>query len=191
MSWDKMASPAQLRTVARWGALRQSPVLFVLVATVIVVDQATKWLGWRHGGAIINRGGNWLVGRTIGGWYKDPLMGPLLDLLSLLLVSVALSFLVRGRRPAIVLASGALMLGGWGSNLLDRLGVHHWTAPGSGRGAVDFVHIGRYFYNFADFCIIGATTLFLLSIASVGWRAKAPAAGRPRPAAEPVRLASR
>jgi len=34
---------------------------------------------------------------------------------------------------------GALVIGGWSSNLLDRLGMHYWTAPGSVRGAVDFI----------------------------------------------------
>jgi lipoprotein signal peptidase len=156
-------------------------VLFALVAAVIVVDQVTKWLAWRHGGAIVNPGGKLLVGRTVSGWYADPQAGPLLDVLSVCLVGVAWSVLVRRRRPAIVIASGALMLAGWVSNLLDRLGLHAWTAPGSRRGAVDWVHLGRVTYNFADFCIIGATMLFLLSVACVGWRAKAPAAGSPRP----------
>lgn len=160
---------------------RRRPALCALVAAVIVVDQLTKWFGWRNGGAIINPGGKLLVGRTVGGWYADPLKGLLLDVLSVGLVGVAWSVLVRGRRPSVVLASGALMLAGWGSNLLDRLGMHDWTAPGSPRGAVDWVHIGRYTCNFADFCIIGATTLFLLSVAFVGWRAKAPAAASPRP----------
>jgi lipoprotein signal peptidase len=170
MSSDKLTLPVPLRAVERREGLGQLQVLFALVAAVVVVDQATKWWGWRHGGAIINPGGNWLVGRTIGGWYADPVAGPLLDLLSVGLVSIALSVLLRGRRPALVLASGALMMGGWASNLLDRLGMHHTTAPGSGRGAVDFIHISHYYYNFGDFFVIGATPLFLLSIAFLGWR---------------------
>jgi hypothetical protein len=68
------------------------------------------------------------------------------------------------------------MLGGWGSNLLDRLGMHYWTAPGRVRGAVDFIHIGGASYNLADFFIIGATPLFLLAVGYLGrWAANRPA----------------
>ena len=55
------------------------------------------------------------------------------------------------------------MTGGWGSNLLDRLGIHYWTAPNSVCGAVDFIDIGGYYYNVADFFIISCTPLFLLA----------------------------
>jgi hypothetical protein len=63
------------------------------------------------------------------------------------------------------------MLGGWGSNLLDRLGMHYWTAPGSVRGVVDFIYVGGAHYNVADFFIIGATPLFLMAVAYSSWRA--------------------
>jgi hypothetical protein len=63
------------------------------------------------------------------------------------------------------------MVGGWASNLLDRLGLHYWTAPGSVRGAVDFLHIGTYFYNLADFFIIGCTPLFVVTAGYQGIRA--------------------
>jgi hypothetical protein len=53
-------------------------------------------------------------------------------------------------------------LSGWASNVLDRLGLHFVTATGSARGAVDFIHIGRYFYNVADLMIIAGTSLFAL-----------------------------
>jgi hypothetical protein len=59
------------------------------------------------------------------------------------------------------------MLGGWSSNLLDRLGMHYLTAPGSVRGAVDFLHLGGAYYNLADLFIIAATPLFLLAVASL------------------------
>jgi lipoprotein signal peptidase len=63
------------------------------------------------------------------------------------------------------------MLGGWGSNLLDRLGMHYWTAPGSVRGVVDFIRITGASYNVADLFIIGATPLFLLAVVFPGPRA--------------------
>jgi lipoprotein signal peptidase len=153
--------------------LRQRPMVLLVLAVVIVLDQVSKWWAWRHvSGTIINYGGDALVGPTVGGWYADPVGGALLDLLGFGLLSIAVSVLVRRRWPARVLVPGALMIGGWSSNLLDRLGMHYWTAPGSVRGAVDFIHLGRSNYNVADVFIIGATLAFLLGISSLGRRAE-------------------
>jgi lipoprotein signal peptidase len=139
-------------------------LVLALIATVVVLDQAVKWWAWRHvPWARINSGGDILVGRTIGAWYANPVTGALLDLLDFGLLSIAVSVLIRCRVPVAVSVLGALMTGGWGSNLLDRLGIHYWTAPDSVRGVVDFVHIGGYYYNVADFFIIGCTPLFLLA----------------------------
>jgi lipoprotein signal peptidase len=147
-------------------------MVLTLLAAVIVLDQAAKWWAWRHvSGAKINSGGDVLVGRTVGGWYADPVTGALLDLLDFGLLSIAVSILVRRRRPAAVVVPGALMLGGWGSNLIDRLGMHYWTAPGSIRGVVDYIHVGGGSYNVADFFIIGVTPLFLLALGYRGWGA--------------------
>jgi hypothetical protein len=122
--------------------------------------------------------------------------GALLDLLDVGLLSVALSILLR-RRPAAVVVCAALMLGGWGSNLLDRLGMHYWTAPGSVRGVVDFISVGEGRYNLADLFIVGATPLFLLAVGFLGWGAAsrsataraAAAAARNRPRARASMLA--
>jgi len=77
------------------------------------------------------------------------------------------------------------MTGGWASNLLDRLGIHYWNAPGRVRGVVDFIHLGPHYYNVADF-IIGCTSLFVLAAGHQGvravWRPAAPGRGRERPA---------
>jgi lipoprotein signal peptidase len=138
-------------------------VLALLVA-VVALDQAAKWWAWRHfSWTRINSGGDALVGRMVGAWYAHPVTGALLDLLDVGLLSIAVSVLARWRSPGAVHVAGALMIGGWGSNLLDRLGLHYWTAPGSVRGAVDFIHIGKHYYNVADFFIIGCTPLFLLA----------------------------
>jgi lipoprotein signal peptidase len=146
-------------------------MVLALLAVVVVVDQSVKWWAWRHvPWTQINSGGDPLVGHTISAWYAGRVTGALLDLLSFGLVSVAVSALARCRAPAIVVVPGALMFGGWGSNLLDRLGSHYWTAPGSVRGAVDFIHIGGYYYNLADFFIIGCTPLFLLAAGYEGVR---------------------
>jgi lipoprotein signal peptidase len=161
-------------------------MVVALLALVIVVDQATKWWAWRHVSAvIINAGGDSLVGGTVTGWYANAAGGAVLDILSFGLLIVAVQTLVRFRCPRVIPVSGALMLGGWSSNLLDRLGVHDLTAPGSVRGAVDFVHIGQYYYNIADFFIIGATVFFLLALGYV-WASRKPVTTRSRtPAPHP------
>jgi lipoprotein signal peptidase len=147
-------------------------MVLTLLAGVIVLDQAIKWWAWRHvSGAKINSGGDVLVGNVVGGWYAEPVTGALLDLLDFGLLSIAVSILMRRRRPAAVVIFGALMLGGWGSNLLDRLGMHYWTAPGSVRGVVDYLHLGGGTYNVADFFIVGVTPLFLLAVGYLGWEA--------------------
>jgi lipoprotein signal peptidase len=137
-----------------------------LIAAVVALDQAFKWWAWRYvPWTKINVGGDALVGSKVGGWYAGPVTGALLDLLDFGLLSIAVSVLARRRVPAFVSVPCALMIGGWGSNLLDRLGIHYWTAPGSVRGVVDFMHLGTHYYNVADFFIIGCTPLFLLAVA--------------------------
>jgi lipoprotein signal peptidase len=148
--------------------LGQRSMVLGLLAVVIVSDQAIKWWAWRHvSGTLINYGGDALVGDTVSGWYAGPVTGALLDLLDVGLLSIAVSALVRRRRPAMVVIPATLTVGGWSSNLLDRLGMHYWTAPGSVRGAVDFIPIGPYYrYNIADFFIIAGTLLFLLAVSA-------------------------
>lgn len=143
-----------------------------LIATVVVLDQVVKWWAWRHiPWTKINSGGDVIVGHTIGALYARPVTGALLDLVDFGLLSIAVSVLARYRVPAAVGVPGALMVGGWDSNLLDRLGAHFWTAPGSVRGVVDFIHLGPHYYNLADFFIISCTPLFLLTAAYYGVRA--------------------
>jgi lipoprotein signal peptidase len=145
--------------------------VLALIAVVIAADQAAKWWAWRHvPGTQMNSGGDILVGRMIGAWYADRVPGALLDLLDFGLLSIVVLALARCRSTVVVIP-GALMAGGWVSNLLDRLGLHYWTAPGSVRGVVDFIHIGGYYYNVADFFIIVCTPLFLLAVAYQGVRA--------------------
>jgi lipoprotein signal peptidase len=161
-------------------------VVPALLVAVVVLDQAAKWWAWRHfSWTRINSGGDVLVGRTISAWYAGPVTGALLDLLDYGLLSIAVSVLARRRAPAAVSVPGALMTGGWASNLLDRVGIHYWTAPGSVRGVVDFIHLGGHYYNVADFFIIGCTPLFLLAAGYQRVRAarRSAAAGRvPSPA---------
>jgi len=172
----------------QWERTRQRRLVLALIAAVVVLDQAFKWWAWRYvPWTKINSGGDALVGSKVGGWYAGPVTGALLDLLDFGLLSIAVSVLARRRVPAFVSVPGALMIGGWGSNLLDRLGIHYWTAPGSVRGVVDFMHLGTHYYNVADFFIIGCTPLFLLAAGCQGVLAAArrPAAARSAPS--PVR----
>jgi lipoprotein signal peptidase len=168
-------------------------VVLALLITVVVLDQAAKWWAWRHlSWTRINSGGDVLVGHTIGAWYAGPVSGALLDLLDFGLLSVVAWALARCRAPAAVIVPGALMTGGWVSNLLDRLGIHYWTAPGSLRGVVDFMHIGGHYYNLADFFIIGCTPLFLLAAAYQAVRAaRRPVAAGSVPAAARSRASAR
>lgn len=158
-----------------------------LLALVVVLDQATKWWAWRHfSWTTVNSGGDIFTGHSIGALYARPIPGALLDLIDFGLLSIAVSLLARSRASAVVVVPGALMIGGWLSNLLDRLGFHFWTAPGSLRGVVDFVHLGGRFYNLADFVIIGCTPWFLLAAGYQGVRAVRRAARRPAVAGSAV-----
>jgi lipoprotein signal peptidase len=161
--------PVRLDRTDRAG---QRLTVLALLTVVAVLDQGMKWWAWRHAPvAIINGGGDPLVGATVSGWYSGPVTGALLDLLDFGLLSAAVAVLMRRRRPVKVLVPAALVIGGWSSNLLDRLGMHYWTAPGSMRGAVDFLHLGGHYYNVADFFIIGATPVFFLVISHLCIRA--------------------
>jgi lipoprotein signal peptidase len=167
-------------------------LVLVLLVGVVVLDQATKWWAWRHfSWTRINSGGDILVGRRLGAWYAGPVTGALLDLLDCGLLSVAVSVLARSRAPAAIRVPAALMTGGWVSNLLDRLGTHYWTAPGSVRGVVDFIHLGGHYYNLADFFIIGCTSLFLLAAGRQAVRARRPAPAGSAPPPAPSRARER
>ena len=163
-------------------------VVLALLIVVVALDQAAKWWAWRHiPSTKINSGGDILVGHTIGAWYAGPVTGALLDLLDFGLLSFAVWALARCRASAALVVPGALMTGGWASNLLDRLGIHWWTAPGSVRGVVDFIHLGAHYYNLADFFIIGCTPLFLLA---AGYQGVAACCRGVRAARRPVTTAS-
>ena len=178
-------TPAPVRSLAGDDAEpRQRWLALGLLTAVVVLDQSTKWWAWRHAPeALVNGGGTWFIGQPVTGWFSGPVSGPLLDLLNVGLLGLAGFLLVRRRRPALVLVAGALTIAGWGSNLLDRLGLHAVTAPGSLRGAVDFIPLGHPYCNVADFVIVGATALFVVAVVlAVALRlrrgARAAAAGR-------------
>ena len=163
---------ARRRHRSRRQRAGQAALVLGLLSVVVAVDQSAKWWAWRHvGWSRINAGGDVLVGHTVSGWFAAPATGTLLDLLNVGLLGVIAWGLARFRAAASVLVPGALMTAGWVSNLLDRLGIHEWTAPGSDRGVVDFIHLGPHYYNLADFFIIGCTPLFALAVGYQGGRA--------------------
>jgi len=181
-------TPATVSSVLGRDELARRTAVLVILAAAVVADQLVKGWAWRHApGARINYGGNAFVGHTVSSWYADPVTGALLDVAGFGLLSVAVVVLLRRRLPVMILISGALMTAGWISNLFDRLGMHYWTAPGSVRGAVDFLPLGWLRYNVADVFIASGTVLFLLamgvlasnrSAAAGSWAPVSP--GRPR-----------
>jgi lipoprotein signal peptidase len=162
-------------------AARHRSLVIALLAAIILVDQLAKWWAWRHAAMTqINYGGNSFVGGAVSRLYAGPVTGAVLDFVDFGLLSLAGFVLVRRRPPALVLVPGAVMVGGWISNLLDRLGTHYWTAPGSVRGAVDFIPLGRILYNVADVFIVCGTLLFILAVIVSAWSRTA---SRPPPIA--------
>jgi lipoprotein signal peptidase len=117
-------------------------VLLLVSAVVIGSDQAVKWFAWRYvDGALINPGGYILLGPARF-WFASAVAGAVANGIGVLLVAAGFIALVGHRRSLVVTVGGGLVAAGWFSNLLDRLGVHEWTAPGSGRGVVDFIPTG-------------------------------------------------
>ena len=140
-------------------------VVLVTVAVIVVLDQVAKWWGWRNApGVRINYGGDDLVPSAVNSWYSGRVSGALLDLLDTGLLTAAVALFLRRRHSILVLVSGTFVIGGWSSNLLDRLVTHHWTAPGSVRGVVDFIPLGHHYYNIADVVITVGTPSFVLAV---------------------------
>jgi lipoprotein signal peptidase len=189
---DRTAAVASVhiarKDIARKRDVLRSPAIVLLVA-VVAVDQSVKWWAWRHTDtACINFGGDIFVNATISRWYANPVSGAVLDLLGAGLLMAATAFLVHRRRPVVVLVMGALTIGGWASNLVDRLGLHYWTAPGSVRGAVDFIPFGDIYFNVADVFIMVGTLPLAVALCATSRSATtisaAPRRCRPRRARE-------
>jgi lipoprotein signal peptidase len=118
-------------------------LLLGVFAVVLVSDQLTKWWAWRHvGGSLINSGGYILLGPMIRSWFAATVSGAVADVAGVIVVVLAVRWLVQPERRRPELLSGGLVAAGLLSNLLDRLGLRAWTAPGSARGVVDFIPSG-------------------------------------------------
>jgi lipoprotein signal peptidase len=117
--------------------------VLALFAVVVGTDQAAKWLAWRHlDTALINEGGFIALRPGVRAWFADPTAGAVADAAGAALVLLGLVWLLRRPRPLGVLVGAGLVAAGWTSNLLDRFGLHAWSAPGSVRGVVDFIPTG-------------------------------------------------
>jgi len=168
MSRDSTTRAVSSALAARRDELAHRSAVLAILGSAVVADQVVKGWAWRHAPEVrINYGGNAFVGGTVSSWYANPVTGALLDFAGFGLLSVAVFVLLRRRLPVMILVSGALMTGGWFSNLLDRLGMHYWTAPGSVRGAVDFIPLGWLHYNVADLFIASGTLLFLVGMGAL------------------------
>jgi lipoprotein signal peptidase len=145
--------------------LRRRLWLLGAVAGIALSDQGIKWWAWRHASeARINDGGDAFVPSSVGSMYAGRVTGGLLDLFDSGLLIVIVLLFTRRRRSTLVSISGYALIGGWSSNLLDRLALHYWTAPGSVRGVVDYLPIGQHYYNVADLFITSGTVLMTLGI---------------------------
>ena len=169
LSTRQAAAPSPVVRAQTDSAItRQRLLLGVLVVAVVVADQGSKWWAWRHSGtATINSGGDELVGDVVGSWFRSRIGGGALDIVDAAALASLVAWILRRRRPVSVFLSAGMVLAGLISNLSDRLVLHYWTAPGSIRGAVDFLRIGRgAVYNGADIVVVlGAIGL----VGSVCW----------------------
>lgn len=138
-------------------------VLAALFAIVVLTDQVTKWLAWRHvGSALINQGGFIALRPGVRAWFAAPTAGAVANLVGAGLVVGGVAVLLRRPRRRSVLVGAGLVAAGWTSNLLDRFGLHELTAPGSVRGVVDFIPSGgRSRANVADLWILVGLALLL------------------------------
>jgi len=135
-------------------------LLIAVVATVALLDQASKAWAWRHLGLVhINSGSGLLFGDRAGNVYRDDRLGTVVDIAGVALIGTLATLLLRLRWPRLPFVGAALILAGWASNLADRLGLHVVTAPGSTRGVVDFLHFQGRLWNLADVTIIAGTGL--------------------------------
>ncbi len=164
-----MGQPAGDRTASPSRTSRLFPMVLVLAAGLVAVDQLTKW--WAEGlagRAPINVIGELLRLRltynpgaafSIGTEYTW-----VLTLFAAAAV-VAIGLLARRVASRAWAVGLGLMLGGAATHLLDRL----FREPGFARGhVVDFIDYGPFVGNVADIAlVVGVALIFVLSVRNV------------------------
>jgi lipoprotein signal peptidase len=153
---------------------RPTAVLAGVFTLVVGTDQLAKWLAWRHlDGVLLNQGGFIALRPGVRALFAAPTAGAVADAAGVLAVAGGVWLMARRpRRPSVLLGT-ALLAAGWTSNLLDRLGLHELTAPGSARGVVDFIPSGgRSRSNVADLWIVLGLAVLLLGLSRAAARGR-------------------
>jgi lipoprotein signal peptidase len=149
---------------AQPAASTQRRLLVAVMLAIGLVDQLSKAWAWRYVTRVhINSGSGLLFGDRAGSWYRDGLRAIAIDAVGAVLITVLAAALVRRRRPTVAFLGAAMALGGWASNLGDRLGLHAVTAPGTRQGVVDFLHWEGRLWNVADLAIMVGTGICILA----------------------------
>lgn len=147
--------------------LRGAAAFTWVFAAVLVVDQVTKYVGWRWADfPIINPGADGVIAQ-VSPIYINPSTGAGMDVLSASLLAGGAWLLLRRPRTRAVLVGGALVWAGFASNLSDRLGMTELTAPGVNRGAVDWIGVrGGNVADYVSFigCVIVVSGLILARV---------------------------
>ncbi|MEV4414078.1 signal peptidase II [Catellatospora sp. NPDC049609] len=182
-----MDQPAEERTTSPGRPARLYPMLLVLAAALVAVDQLTKW--WAEtelaGRAPIDVAGELLRLRltynpgaafSIGTEYTW-----VLTVFAAVAV-VAIVFFARSVASRAWAVGLGLMLGGAFTHLLDRL----FREPGFARGhVVDFIDYGPFVGNVADIALVaGVALIFLLNLRDI------PMSRRPQVAPDQAETAS-
>lgn len=161
--------------VIRALTARQMRIVLGVLALIVFLDQASKAWAWQHLGTThIDSGAGMLLSPGVGAWYRDAVQGAVLDVIGALVLTGLGLLLVHRRRSRPLLLGVAITLAGWASNLADRLGMHHVTAPGSVRGAVDFLKWDGRTWNMADLAIGCGCALLLAYVVVAAIRRGAP-----------------
>lgn len=154
---------------------RQAWAVLAVLAVVCYADQVTKAWAWRHLHHVhVDSGSGVLASTELGGWFRDRAVGAVIDVVDATVLAAGLLLLARKRRSVPLLLSASVALAGWASNLADRLGTHYLTAPGSVRGAVDYLPIAGRSWNLADVAIGLGSIAFLGTICAGAVRARHP-----------------
>ncbi|GAB3015058.1 hypothetical protein GCM10011376_06710 [Nocardioides flavus (ex Wang et al. 2016)] len=149
--------------------------LAAVVGATVVIDQVSKAIAWRGSGSATLNPGSEVIAPWLDATSRSSLGGAPLDLAGVLVLTTAAVLTVRRCRDRLLWWAAALNIAGWTSNLLDRLGLHWLTAPGSRRGTVDWLQG----YNLADLTIWAGCALALAWLArevlrDVGWDLRQP-----------------